>query len=552
MHRKLSLLSRMALVGAVLVFSIVATAAPPAGLQGVSARENAADFSAPPFDREAALRKRAEVHDWLLSQAVKEGLREPLQVFVSDAEKAEIDNAKNETPPRVGLSKSVSANVDFRGLHMSGLKGHTRTLANGAIKGTADGGFVYTTSLTSPGAAALRLHFTGFRLPPQTGLYLYTDTGEAFGPYTGRGPLGTGQFWSHTVESDYLILQLHHVGQASDDVLHGSGFTINQVGHLRPRLMAGFCGTATCVENASCGTDAAVTDAKDAVAEMLFISGAYYYICTGGLLNDTDDTDTAIPHFLTARHCISKGGEAASLETFFQFTTPCDTTTNCDLSSVPQSQRTLGSTITVSKRASDVTLLQLSQPAPTGSAYLGWNATPVANSNGTDLFRISHPQGAPQAYSEHDVDTTAPTCRSWPRGNWIYSRDTYGATEGGSSGSPVVNSAGQVVGQLSGGCGYDVYNACNSVDNATVDGAFAAYFSDVEPYLDPSDGGGCVPVTEICDDGIDNDCDGLIDGDDTDDCPGGGGGAGKGEACLIDSDCASNKCKGRSDNKTCK
>jgi hypothetical protein len=542
----------MTLVGAALIFSIVAMAAPPAGLPGVSAKENVADFSAPPFDREAALRKRAEVHDWLLSQAVKEGLREPLKAFVSDAEKAEIDNARGETPPRVGLSKSVSANVDFRGLRMSGLKGRSLTLANGAIEGTADGGFVYTISLTSPGAAALRLHFTGFHLPPQTGLYLYTDTGEAFGPYTGRGPLGTGQFWSHTVEGDYVILQLHHVGQANDDVLHGSGFTINQVGHLRPRLMAGFCGfNAPCVKNASCGTDSAVTDAKDAVADMLFISGAYYYICTGGLLNDTD-TDSTIPHFLTARHCISKGGEAASLETFFQFTTSCGTSSCPDLSSVPQSQRTLGSTITVSKRASDFTLLRLSQAAPEGSAYLGWTSTAVARIDGTDLFRISHPQGAPQAYSEHEVDTTAPTCRGWPRGNWIYSRDTYGTTEGGSSGSPVVNSTGQVVGHLSGGCGYDVRNVCNSVDNATVDGAFAAYFSDVEPYLDPTDGGGCIAVVENCFDGIDNDCDGLIDGDDTDDCSGGGEGAGKGEICLVDGDCTSNKCRGRTGAKTCK
>ncbi len=344
---------QMALVGAALIFFNIAQTAPPAELPGVSAKENAADFSAPPFDREVASHKRVEVHDWLLSQAVKEGLSEPLQAFVSDTEKAEIDNARGEIPPRVGLSKSVSANVNFRGLYMSALKGRTLTLANGAIGGSADGGFVYTVSLTSPGATAMRLHFTGFQMPPRTGLYLYTDTGEVFGPYTGRGPLGTGQFWSHTVEGDYVILQLHHMGQASDDVLHGSGFTISRVGHLRPRLMAGFCGfNAPCVENASCGTHAAVTDAKDAVAEMLFVSGAFLYICSGGLLNDTDP-DTTIPHFLTARHCISKGGEAASLETFFKFTTSCGTSNCPSLSSVLQSQRTMGSTISVSKRASD-------------------------------------------------------------------------------------------------------------------------------------------------------------------------------------------------------
>ncbi|HEY5680690.1 MAG TPA: PKD domain-containing protein, partial [Pseudomonadales bacterium] len=78
-----------------------------------------------------------------------------------------------------------------------------------------------------------------------------------------------------------------------------------------------------------------------------------------------------------------------------------------------------------------------------------------------------------------------PTCRSWPRGPWIYSSDTFGATEGGSSGSPVVNEAGQVVGQLSGACGYETSNVCSDL-NATVDGAFAAYFNDVAQWLDPA------------------------------------------------------------------
>jgi hypothetical protein len=76
-----------------------------------------------------------------------------------------------------------------------------------------------------------------------------------------------------------------------------------------------------------------------------------------------------------------------------------------------------------------------------------------------------------------------------PPGEWIYTQDQVGATEGGSSGSPVVNSAGQVVGQLSGGCGYDVYNTCNNTVNSTVDGAFAAYYDQVAPWL--GSGGPC-------------------------------------------------------------
>lgn len=115
----------------------------------------------------------------------------------------------------------------------------------------------------------------------------------------------------------------------------------------------------------------------------------------------------------------------------------------------------------------------------------------VAATNNATLHRVSHPSGAPQATSQHRVDTSASTCRSWPRGPWIYSRDVIGATEGGSSGSPVFNASAQVVGQLSGACGTATSNVCDSSRNATVDGALAHYFSSVQSYLAPSsDGGG--------------------------------------------------------------
>jgi hypothetical protein len=149
---------------------------------------------------------------------------------------------------------------------------------------------------------------------------------------------------------------------------------------------------------------------------------------------------------------------------------------------------------------------------------------------------------------------SAPTCKSWPRGDRIYSRDTVGATEGGSSGSPVVNDSIQIVGQLSGACGTNLNDVCDAQNNATVDGAFAAYFDQVSPWLDQTpDGGGCT-ITQnpevSCSDGADNDCDGLIDGNDPD-C--GGGGTGQpGDSCMVDSDCASNSCsKGKPSTRVC-
>jgi hypothetical protein len=170
------------------------------------------------------------------------------------------------------------------------------------------------------------------------------------------------------------------------------------------------------------------------------------------------------------------------------------------------------------------------------------------------LYRVSHPGGAPQSYSEHRVSTTAGTCQAWPRGDRIYSKDVSGATEGGSSGSPVLNGAGQIVGQLSGACGTNVNDVCDSTSNATVDGAFANYFSAVEPFLNPGGGPGCTPDepgTELsCNDGQDNDCDTFTDGADSD-CATGGGGL-PGSSCFTGSDCASGQCtKGNPATRVC-
>ena len=106
-----------------------------------------------------------------------------------------------------------------------------------------------------------------------------------------------------------------------------------------------------------------------------------------------------------------------------------------------------------------------------------------------------------------------------PRGRYIYSRDTLGATEGGSSGSPVVNGGLQIVGQLYGVCGFDINNVCNSEDNSTVDGAFANAYAGMAPFLNPTGGGSCSPA---------------------------------GANCSSNSECCSNNCKGKTGAKTCK
>jgi Trypsin-like peptidase domain len=451
----------------------------------------------------------------LAAGQVEKALSRPTVVQLSAAERFQIDKTGGQVENKylVGVAKEVGTTIDFAPARS--LDKRITNLALGAARGTGADGFVWTAAVKVPGATALRLHLTGVDLPAGAKLYVYNLAGQAFGPYTGRGPLGDGVLHTNTVFGQQLLLQLH----APANLERAPRMTLVNVGVMGARFVAprykpegafdandldalskasNLCSVNDdCVVNAACQSSAVVNTAKDAVAGMLYQSGGGYYICTGGLVADTVAA-SVIPYFLTAHHCISTSNEASSLETYFDYQTTCSSP-NCT-QPYNNAGETIGATIKATGSTSDFTLLQLSSTptTPDGVAtYLGWLSTAVANTNNLALYRVSHPQGSPQAYSEGVVDTGKPTCRTLARGNFIYSRDTVGATEGGSSGSPVVNGAGQIVGQLYGACGTNLNDVCDAANNGTVDGAFAVSYPSLASFLNPGTGS-CGATGTVC------------------------------------------------------
>lgn len=482
----------------------------------------------------------------------------PVSVGITQQDRNALD-ASSSTPLRIGVVKAAGINVN-----------------RGVWGETAGGNTVWAVGVVSPGAQAIRIHLRNFSLPDNAQMFFFNQDGQADGPYTGTGRNGNGDFWSRSLSSDSGTILIRFNGKATEADRRNVRFVISDVGHIRGRPVAPVVEShdswpcsdnAPCVVDANCVNGTPADPAKDAVAKMEWVGGAFINTCTGGLLADTD-TSSQIPYFLSANHCTSKS--VSNMEFWFNYSTDSCNGTCPDGrvtgGTAPLSDVT-GFTVVAASRTGDFVLGTLDQAPPAGAVLLAWNNSPVAFTAGEKLYRISNPNFGPQAYSQHDVNTDKPTCRSWPRGERIYSNDITGATMGGSSGSPVLNSASEVVGQLSGCCGFDCGDVCNSVDNSTVDGALAAYWDEVSAFLDPQGGGGCTgdpecddgefcTGTETCDAGTcvssGNPCaSGETCDEGTDSCVACTGGQ-VGDACNDAADCCSNKCKGKAGSKTCK
>lgn len=395
------------------------------------------------------------------------------------------------TPRVVGLVLPVDLEVDFTLLRTELLDDRPLPLSHGWIRRTQAGELTWSIRVDAANTGGVRLHLTDLRLPEGVSVYLLNGRGDVRGPYRGDGE----SLWTHSIPGEQIYLQIMYP-RLDVAALRQTRFRIAEALTLDPSPQA-FCDlNADCVVDGSCYDSddwGFIDNARRAVANIVYVDGGFGYACSGGLVNSTDGS--GIPYFLTANHCVSTQTVANTVETRFDFRTD-----SCGAACFwPNTFTTRGATLLSTASSNDHTLLRLSGNPPSGAVLLGWTTQPIADANGQPLHRLSHPKSAPQAYSQQNVDSGAAICLGYPRGRYIYSRNITGATEPGSSGSPVLNAAGQVVGHLYGVCGSNITDPCDSTNNRTVDGAFANYFSSVAPWLNPGSGsgGGACPSSAL-------------------------------------------------------
>ncbi len=217
------------------------------------------------------------------------------------------------------------------------------------------------------------------------------------------------------------------------------------------------------VQSGSCEKDVACypnwVNESNAVAMVLLSSGNA--LCSGSILNNTAQNYRA--YFLTAFHCIdlNKDGSISSTEKnnaenwAFRFRYR---TITCGGSTVENYFTYNRDNFRAAWNTSDFALVELINTPlyDPRVAFLGWDRTGYTPTKGTG---IHHPSGDVMKIS-FDYDGLSETSYGSNNGTNYWKVDwDIGATEPGSSGSPLFDQNKKVIGQLKGG-----YSACGNSD----------------------------------------------------------------------------------------
>jgi PKD repeat protein len=399
----------------------------------------------------------------------------PISFDVGKLMQEDITNAANNKPPRIGVIVPLDLKMADNGEWI--------TLPNGQL--------IWQLAIKAQGAIATSLYYDEFYIPEGGKLFIYNkDKTHIIGAYTNAAnPMGK-EFSTELVAGDEVILEYVSIQGAtnpSDKIQKGmfeslkpsdkkedsprisiSGINYGY-NHLTVQYNEDLGDSGSCEVNINCAEGANWQNQKTGVFKTVVNDGYDVWICSGAVVNNTrQDLD---PLLLTACHCID-GTTASNLNTtqfYFHYEQPgCDDTET----DIPSTKSMVGATLLVANNisgGSDGALLRMNQNIPQNYNiyYNGWDATSIAATSGVG---IHHPLGDAKKISTFTSTLTSDTWSSqegtgatnahWYV-NWIQTANGHGVTEGGSSGSPLFNQEGLIVGTLTGGPGQWGVSACD-------------------------------------------------------------------------------------------
>ena len=361
----------------------------------------------------------------------------------------------------------------------------------GTVTYTPNGDKVTQFGIECPNAVSISVVFDLFELAEGTALHIFDDNRAFYiGAHTAKNNNENRMLGTELIKSDRMIIEIVE----PKEVIGQSQLVLGTVvhGYLDvDEIAKGLNDSGDCNIDVNCPQGAGWENQRNSVAMMMNGGG----FCTGSLVHNT--SGTIIPYFISANHC---GTNPGGWTFRFRWETPqgsvsCATTANSV--NGPTNMTVNGGVLRAANSNADFTLTELNTaPNPNwGIYYNGWDATD--NTTNTRTTGIHHPSGDIKKICHSEMAPTKqttnfngdPNAMMWRVASW-----TEGVTEPGSSGSPLFNQDGRVIGVLSGGAA-----ACNgTINNGQFDiyGRFGIAWDDDTPtnaqlkyWLDPGNTG---------------------------------------------------------------
>lgn len=377
---------------------------------------------------------------------------------------------------------------------------------------------------TSPGAPALALVFENVNIPKDATIFVYSEINPS-ASYSIRGSdLNSSYVSTPPLPGDVIIIEYHEPQQPAPASTFISTVNDFEESGQKPKWQEGMVGSfiltdlvviytgleafhsskglggsGPCLVNINCSPEGDNWQVfKRGIARILLRAGGSWFYCSGSLINNTSQDGT--PYFLTAAHC-GQGATAADMNVwqfFFNFERP-----QCGNYGFPPNNLLTGATLRALgplAGGSDFRLLQLNSTPPQAwnPFYNGWDRSTSSPTGGVG---IHHPAGDAKKISTFTGTLFSATPNIGgsvmaPGGAWgvvwVATANGHSVTEGGSSGSPIFNNQGQIVGTLAGGS-----SSCPSPSAPDFYGKFSYHWNIngtqnhqmVQPWLDPGNTG---------------------------------------------------------------
>ena len=316
-----------------------------------------------------------------------------------------------------------------------------------------NGDKIWRILISSEGALSLNFIFDNLFIPKGGSLYLYNDDhSDLLGAYTHKQNQEGGVLGTWLVNGDSVWIEYYEpLSVQGQGTLHIAKATHGYRNADTFNLAKGLNDSGDCNLDIDCsiGEDWEELKEHNKRSAGILLSGGSGF-CSGALINNTENDGT--PYFLTANHCYSNPASWAFRFGWISPNSVCATTENS--SNGPTNMTISGATLRARDAGSDFALVEINSEIPEewDRVFAGWD-----KSDNFPEFQVGihHPSGDVMKVCRDDNPATKEVnggAQTWEIvGGGVFGGWEIGVTEPGSSGSPLFDQEGRIIGQLFGG-----------------------------------------------------------------------------------------------------